>query len=106
MIGGGRGIEDAMRDLSALRAQLGPTDRQLGNYIDGTLGYLRHLNGQSGILDSTINQDAVTSLERLEVELSRRVGQQQAEGARTGATETAPEKYRDSVAEYFRKLSK
>jgi hypothetical protein len=57
------------------------------------------------LLDARINEDAVTSLARLELELARRVGQQQA-GSRTGAPETAPEKYRDALAEYFRSLSR
>jgi hypothetical protein len=37
--------------------------------------------------------------------LIRRAGLQQA-GARTGAPEPAPEKYRDALAQYFRTLSK
>ncbi len=57
------------------------------------------------MLQATIGQDAVASLERLEAELSRRLGEQQAQGARSGAPEVAAEKYRDAVAEYFKKLS-
>ena len=71
------------------------------------LGNLRHLTGaQAGLLDARIARDAAASLERLEAELSKRIGQQQAMGARTGAPEASPEKYRDAVAEYFKKLSK
>jgi hypothetical protein len=73
--------------------------------VEDTLGSLRTLYADPGILQSTISQDAVTRLERLEIELSRRVGESQAEGARTGAPEASPEKYRDAVAEYFKKLS-
>jgi hypothetical protein len=104
---GGRDVQDAIDQLSGLRAQLGPADRALFGSLNGTLGYLHNLsNADSGLLDGRINRDAVSSLERLEVELSRRVTQQQIQGARTGAPELAPEKYRDAVAEYFRKLSK
>jgi hypothetical protein len=104
---GGRDVQDAIDELSGLRAQLGPADRALLGSLNGTLGYLHHLyNADSGVLAGRIDRDAVTSLERLEAELSRRVTQQQIQGARSGAPESAPEKYRDAVAEYFRKLSK
>jgi hypothetical protein len=100
-----RGLQDAIGQLYAFRRQIDPRDRTLYNYIDGTLGYLRDLNANPAVLDSAINQDAVSSLERLEMELSRRVGQQQTNNARTTAPESSPEKYRAAVAEYFKKLS-
>jgi HEPN domain-containing protein len=104
---GGRDVQDAIDQLSALRAQFGPADRALIGSLNGTLGYLHNIFGtDSGVLSGRIDRDAVASLQRLEVELSRRVTQQQIQGARTGAPESAPEKYRDAVAEYFRKLSK
>ncbi len=98
-------IDDTIRELNALRNQLGTKDRPLYNYIDGTLGYLRDLKANPGVLQSTIGDDAVASLERLEVELSQRAVQRQTLGARSGARESAPEKYQDAVAEYFKKLS-
>jgi hypothetical protein len=100
-----RGLHDAIGQLYALRGQIDPHDRALYGYIDGTLGYLRNLYADPALLQSTINQNAVTSLERLEIELSRRTGQQQTQGARTGAAESSPEQYRDAVAEYFKRLS-
>jgi hypothetical protein len=100
-----RGIQDAISQLYAFRRQIDPRDRTLYNYIDGTLGYLRDMNANPAVLESAINQDAVSSLERLEMELSRRVGQPQASGARSTTPESSPEKYRQAVAEYFKKLS-
>jgi hypothetical protein len=99
------GLPDTVRQLSGLRQQIGTRDRQLRNDIDGALGSLNRLYGaQSGLLEARIRQEVLPSLERLEVELSRRVGNEE-ENARTAASESAPEKYRDAVAEYFRKLS-
>jgi hypothetical protein len=60
---------------------------------------------RSGLLESRISHEVLPSLERLEVELSRRVGKD-GENARTAASEAAPEKYRDAVAEYFKRLSR
>ncbi len=100
-----RDLQQAIGQLSALRGQISGEDRALGNYLGGTLGYLRDLNADPNVLQQTIGQDAVASLERLEAELSRRVGEQQSPGARSGAPETPSAKYRDAVAEYFKKLS-
>jgi hypothetical protein len=100
-----RGLRDAIGQLSGLRGQIDPRDRALRGYVDDTLGSLRTLYADPDILQSTISQDAVTRLERLEIELGRRLGEQQVEGARSGAPEPSPEKYRDAVAEYFKKLS-
>ena len=100
-----RGLQDAISGLNALRGRIDPRDRAFRGYLDDTLGSLRTLNADPRLLDSAISQDAVTQLERLEVELSRRLGEQGAGGARSGAPESSPEKYRDAVAEYFKKLS-
>jgi hypothetical protein len=100
------GLPDAMRQLSGLRQQVGGRDRQLRDDIDGALWSLNRLYGaRSGLLDSRISHEVLPSLERLEVELSRRLGND-GENARTAASESAPEKYRDAVAEYFNRLSR
>ncbi len=100
-------VRDAIKQLNSLRAQVDPRDRALEGYIDGAIGTMQHLTGaQDGLLDGRINRAAAISLERLEVELNKRSVQRNPEGARTGAAEASPEKYRDAVAEYFKKLSK
>ncbi len=99
-------VQGAIRELNGLRAQTNPTDRALYGSIDNALGSLQHLTGaQDGLLDARISGNALNSLERLEAELSRRVGQDESAGTRTGTHETSPEKYRDAVAGYFRRLS-
>jgi hypothetical protein len=99
-------VQSAITQLRGLRALVDPHDPALLGYIDGALGTMQHLTGaQAGLLDARISQDAFLSLQRLEVELNRRVTQQEAGGTRTGAREESPEKYRDAVAGYFKKLS-
>jgi hypothetical protein len=100
-----RDLEQAIGQISALRGQIGGQDRALGGYFGGTLGHLRDLNADPNVLQATIGQDAIASLERLEAELSRRLGEQQTQGARSGSPENPSEKDRDAVAEYFKKLS-
>ncbi|MBV9760743.1 MAG: hypothetical protein JO340_09280 [Acidobacteriaceae bacterium] len=103
---GRQDVREAIDELSGLRGELSPQDRELFGTINGTLGFLYNLSrADQSLLDGRIGRDAVASLERLEAELNRRVTQQQIRGARSGSVESAPEKYRDAVAEYFRKLS-
>ncbi|MDQ2775853.1 MAG: hypothetical protein M3Y57_13200 [Acidobacteriota bacterium] len=104
-IGGSADGQDALDQLSALRSQIGRGDRQLNSSLNDAIGRLRLVNSQAGLLNARINEDAATSLARLELELARRVGQQQA-GSRTEAPETTPEKYREALAEYYRTLSR
>jgi hypothetical protein len=102
----GQDVQNAIAQLNSLRNGIAPNDRALRGFVDDTLGSLRLLHADPNRLQSTIGEDAVSRLERLEVELARRAGElQQPEGARLRAPEDSPEKYRDAVAEYFKKLS-
>ncbi len=75
----------------ALRGQIDPHDRALYGYVNGALGYLRHLyDADPNLLDSRISHDAVTSLERLEVELNKRVAQQQPKAREPGHRSLRP----------------
>ena len=104
MAGGRFGQQSAVDQLTGVRTQIGRDDRQLNNYLDNAMGAVRHLDGESGLLDARLSGNAMLSLERLEMELARRMGQKV--GARTNTQENVPEGYRDAVATYFRTLSK
>ena len=90
--------------LAGIKAQFGRDDRPLSNSVDNALGAVQRMNGQNGLLDARLASNAMLSLERLELELSKRM--QQKAGARTNVPETVPDNYRDAVATYFRTLSK
>lgn len=99
-------VQDALRELSGVQQRLGPRDRQFRSDVGEALRYFGHLNyATPGLLDARLNQEVLPALERLELDLKRQAGQQ-GDGSRTGAPERVPEGYRDSVAEYFRRLSK
>lgn len=96
--------QSALNQLAGLRSQVGRDDRQLNSYLNDAIGSLRRMNSQSGLLDARLNNNALISLERLELELARRM--ERKGGARTDTPEDVPESYRGAVATYFRTLSK
>ncbi|MGH9583541.1 MAG: DUF4175 family protein, partial [Bryobacteraceae bacterium] len=99
-------LKTAITDLNRLRARMRPNDHSYRD-LDYTLGYLVRLyHADPNVLRAAINEDAVGNLERLELELNRRINGHGIDGARTGAPETAPRKYRDAVANYFKMLSR
>lgn len=102
--GGRDGRQTASDRLQAVGPQIGRDDKQLNNYYDQALGALRRVNSEKGLFDNRLLASAASSLERLELELARRVGQKS--GARSGAPENVPDEYRAAVATYFRTLSK
>jgi hypothetical protein len=96
--------QSAVDQLAGLRAQFGSNDRMLNGYFNDALGAVRRLDGQAGLLDARLGSNAMLSLERLELELAKRMSQKA--GARTGVPDDVPEGYREAVATYFRTLSK
>jgi len=101
---GGQQQSSAADQLGALRSQFGRDDRQMDAYWNDAMGSLRRMDAQAGLLDARLASNAMLSLQRLELELTRRLMQKA--GARTGTPENVPESYRDAVATYFRTLSK
>lgn len=110
--GGGPGVDRdnlkaAITDLNRLRAQMRPNDHSYRD-LDYALGYLVRLyHADPNVLRAAINEDTVTNLERLEMELSQHANNGKGiSGARTSAPEPVPQKYRQAVADYFEKLSR
>lgn len=57
-------------------------------------------------LDERIQRQLLPALERLELELRRKVNDQKAGQVRSAGSEPVPTGYSESVADYFRRLSK
>jgi hypothetical protein len=98
-------LQQTIRTLNQLRDRYGWQDRQFNYDVNYALGYLQRIyQTRDGELGARLDHEALPNLERLELELSRKATE--AGGARTAGVETAPDNYKDAVAEYFRKLSK
>ena len=98
---------EVQRDLSNLRSQL-RDNPQLSGQVQDLMRQLQTMtttyqNPQE--LSDRIGREILPEVERLELVLRRELGQSGSQ-VRNSASEPVPPGYADSVAEYFRKLSK
>ncbi len=100
----GDGAQAALNQLYSLRSQFGRNDRQFDNTLANAIGSLRRIQSDSRKVDAILNQDAVTGLARVELELTRKLTGFDA-NPRTGVPENIPEQYREALAKYYRQLS-
>ncbi|HLJ47552.1 MAG TPA: hypothetical protein VKU01_16165 [Bryobacteraceae bacterium] len=98
-------MREAQRDLSQLRQDLqGNADME--GQLQQLLGQMQRLNNYQNdpLLADRINREILPQLERLELELRHELGQPSQ--VRNPGTDRVPSGYADSVAEYYRRLSK
>ena len=57
-------------------------------------------------LSGRIGREVLPEMERLELELRRKLDEKNADQVRSAGSETIPQGYSDAIADYFRKLSK
>jgi hypothetical protein len=93
-------LEGAVRDNPDLLRQL----REVGNLLPA-LDPNRYPNGMPRDLEKLFMQ-AMTNIEQVEVQLRRKVEEQQGGSIRSATPQPAPPGYADAVADYFRRLSK
>jgi hypothetical protein len=94
--------------LNEVRQDVRSTDAEYARELDQIMRDLQRVyNGpvDSAKMDDTIARDLLPALERLELELKSKVDQQKGQ-VRSAGSEPVPQGYADSVAEYFRRLSK
>jgi organic radical activating enzyme len=99
-------VAETLRQLEGLRQQMGHTDAQTWNDLNGVIRDLERLKqAQPEVLAARLNQEVLPALERLEMQMKQQAGAETT-SARSVKPEKAPAGYQDAVAEYFRKLSK
>lgn len=103
-----RAYRESMRDLGRLRENLGDSP-DISRDVTDLMRDMQRIDprrfGQEPLLMERINAQ-IASLEQIELQLRRKVDEQQGGNVRSGASEQAPPGYANSIAEYFRKLSK
>lgn len=103
-----RAYRDGLRDLGALR-EWASGSPEIRRDLDALTGEMRGLDprrfqGNPELLEQ-LNARLLTGLEQIELALRRKLDEKNGE-ARAATQEAPPAGYADSVAEYFRKLSK
>ena len=78
--------------------------RDVGNLLPA-LDPNRYPNGMPRDLEKLF-AEAMTNIEQVEVQLRRKVEEQQGGSIRSATPQPAPPGYADAVADYFRRLSK
>jgi len=101
-----RAIEQGMRELNQLR-QMVRDDPQAQKDVADLTRQMRQLDpsrfrGNPAMVEQ-MHQEVLSSVDKLELELERNGASAE---ARTGKPDTVPAGYQDSVAEYYRQLSK
>jgi hypothetical protein len=105
-----RTYRETMRDLGRLRESLGQQNPEISRDVQDLMREMQRIDprslGQDATLADRINSQIVGGLEQIELQLRRKVDEQNGGNVRIGASEPAPQGYANSVADYFRKLSK
>jgi hypothetical protein len=100
---------DTLRSLSALEQQMS-ADPGTARDIQTLIQQLRQLDpyayANDPLLSERIQAALTTGVEQVEMELRRKVDETGGSSVRSPGSEPVPQGYADSVAEYFRKLSK
>jgi hypothetical protein len=108
--GAERTFRETIRDLQQLRQSMAQESpelaREMGDLIRQMQSVQPGAGWQGSELDSRIRAQVLPALEQLELMLRRKVEDGESGQVRSGSTERVPAGYRDSVAEYFRRLSK
>ncbi len=102
-----RTFQQGLQELNQLR-QLLRTDPEASKEAEALARQMQHLDprrfpGNPAIVDQ-MHREVLSTIDRLELQLVRSATASLA--SRTGKPQTVPDGYQDSVAEYYRSLSK
>lgn len=104
-----RAYQEALRDLNELRQTVRGEPGPLGDIqeLQRELDHLdpRRFPGNPAMLDQ-LHTQVLASMDKLELQIRREMDDKQAGQVRTGDARVVPDGYQDSVADYFRRLSK
>ena len=104
-----RAYEDSVRDLNQLR-QAARDDPEMAKQVQELIQEMEHLDpsrfpGNPALVEQ-LHSQVLANVDKLELQLRRELDDQDAGQVRSGDTKTVPQGYEESVAEYYRRLSK
>jgi hypothetical protein len=104
-----RAYDDSMRDLNQLR-QAVQEDPEMAKQVQELIRQMQRLDpsrfpGNPALVEQ-LHTQVLADVDKLELQLRRQLDDKQSGQVRSGDTRTVPAGYEDSVADYYRRLSK
>jgi len=100
-----QGYRESLRDLGQMRDFLKEHPEFSGD-VQQLMQALNPAYQNDGELTQRLNREVIPSIERLELELRRKLDDKNGDQVRSAGSETIPPGYSGAVADYYRKLSK
>ena len=97
---------ESLRDLNQLRDFVRANPDVAGDYSNLSRALNPQFATNDGELSQRLSHEVLPELERLELELRRKLEDKNSDQVRSAGSDTVPPGYSDAVADYFRKLSK
>ena len=104
-IGVDQAYRESLRDMNQLRDFM-RTHPEFANDMLQLMHALNPAYTNDGELSQRIGREVLPQMERLELQLRRKLDEQNADQVRSAGSERVPPGYAEAIAEYFRKLSK
>ncbi len=104
-----RAYDDSMRDLNQLRQSV-QNDPEEQKEVQDLIRQMEHLDpsrfpGNPALVEQ-LHSQALAEVDKLELQLRRQIDDKNSGQVRSGDTKTVPQGYEESVADYYRRLSK
>ena len=104
-----RAYEDSLRDLNQLR-QAVREDPEMAKQVQELIQEMERLDpsrfpGNPALVEQ-LHSQVLADVDKLELQLRRQLDDKDSGQVRSGDTKTVPQGYEESVAEYYRRLSK
>ena len=97
---------ESLRDLNQMRDFVRQNPDVQGDYSNLSRALNPGYTSNDAELSQRLNHEVLPQMERLELELRRKLEDKNSDQVRSAGSETVPPGYSDAVADYFRKLSK
>ena len=97
---------ESLRDLNQLRDFMRANPDVAGDYSNLMRALNPQFAGNDAELSQRLSHEVLPEMERLELELRRKLEDKNSDQVRSAGSETVAPGYSDAVADYFRKLSK
>jgi hypothetical protein len=97
---------ESLRDLNQIRDLVRQNPDIAGDYSNLSRALNPAFASNDAELSQRLSHEVLPEMERLELELRRKLEDKNSDQVRSAGSETVPPGYSDAVADYFRKLSK